>query len=135
MLSAFKIKAFDLQHVYEEWQDGPCFNGNPKDISVEEWLDKIKEGCIKYGVPEEYWYKVAQHFMGPEARKRSVELLFQTNGNLTAPHRLDELKQVISQIYGGKYRWTWKKFRIAVVSVGCMFRSALGITSEALTQP
>jgi len=123
MLSAFKIKAFDLQHVYEEWQDGPYFNGNPKDISVEEWLDKIKEGCMRYGIPEEYWYKVAQHFMGPEAIKRPVELFFQASGNLTAPHRLDELKQVISQIHGGKYRWTWKKFCIALRNMGCMFRS------------
>ena len=131
MLDAFRMKAFYLQPIYEKWQDGPYFNGNPKDISVEEWLDKIKEGCIKYGVPEGYWYKVAQHFMGPAAIKRPVELLFQTSGNLTAPHRLEELKQ----IHGKKYRWTWKKFRIAILDMGCMFCSTLGITSESLTQP
>jgi len=135
MLNVFRIKPFNLQPIYEEWQDGPCFNGNPKDISVEEWLDQIKEGCIKRGVPEEFWYKVAQRFMGPKARARPVELFFQTSRNLTAPHRLDELKQVISKVYGGKYRWTWKKFRIALLSMSCMFRSAFGITSEPLTQP
>lgn len=101
MLDAFRIKPFDLLPIYEEWQDGPYFNGNPKDISVEEWLNKIKEGCIKRSVPEEYWYKVAQHFMGPKARAR-----------------LDELKQVIHKVHGGTYRWTWKKFRIALLNMG-----------------
>jgi len=73
MLSAFKIKEFDLQPIFEEWKDGPVFKGNPKkDLPVEEWLEKIKEGCIERGVPEEYWYKVAQHFMGPKARARYV---------------------------------------------------------------
>lgn len=73
MLDAFKIKPFDLQPIYDEWQDGPYFNGNPKkDLSVDEWLEKIKEGCVKRNVPEEYWYKVAQHFMGQKARARSV---------------------------------------------------------------
>jgi hypothetical protein len=71
MLSAFKIKPFDLQPVFEEWKDGPVFNGNAKkNLPVEEWLEKIKEGCEKRGVPEEYWYKVAQHFMGPKAKAR-----------------------------------------------------------------
>lgn len=71
MLSAFKIKSFDLQPVLEEWKDAPVFYGNPhKDPPVEEWLDKIKEGCVQRGVPEEYWYKVAQHNMGPKAKAR-----------------------------------------------------------------
>jgi len=70
MLNAFKIKEYNLQPVFEEWQDGPTFNGNAKDLPVDQWLDKIKEGCEKRGVPEEYWYKVAQHFMGPKAKAR-----------------------------------------------------------------
>lgn len=71
MLNAFKIKAYNLEPIYAEWTDGPVFTGNAKkDLPVEEWLEKIKAGCISRGVPEEYWYKVAQHFMGPEARTR-----------------------------------------------------------------
>ncbi|KXN90415.1 hypothetical protein AN958_04284 [Leucoagaricus sp. SymC.cos] len=102
MLGAFRIKPFDLEPIYEEWKDGPVFKGNrKKDPPVEEWLEQIKEGCIKRGVPEEYWYKVAQHFMGPKARAR-----------------LDELKEVIRKVHGGKYRWTWKKFRIALLNMG-----------------
>ena len=70
MLNAFKIKEFNLQPVYEGWKDGPVFDGNTKGLSVEEWLDKIKDGCVERSVPEEYWYKVAQHFMGPKAKAR-----------------------------------------------------------------
>lgn len=33
--------------------------------------------------------------------------------------RLDELKAVIVQVHGGKYRWSWKKFRVAMQSMGC----------------
>ncbi|KAF8200325.1 hypothetical protein BJ912DRAFT_948738 [Pholiota molesta] len=95
MLNAFKIKPFDLEPIYAEWKDGP------KDLPVEEWLEKIKEGCVARGVPEEYWYKAAQHFMGPKARAR-----------------LDELKQVIVKVHGGKYRWTWKKFKLAMLNMG-----------------
>jgi hypothetical protein len=75
MLDAFKIKPFDLQPIYAEWTGGPIFSGNPKkDLPVDEWLDQIKAGCIERGVPEEYWYKVAQHFMGPKAKARWVTL-------------------------------------------------------------
>ncbi|KDR73933.1 hypothetical protein GALMADRAFT_250620 [Galerina marginata CBS 339.88] len=71
MLNAFKIKEFDLEPVFAQWKDGPVFTGNPKkDLPVEEWLEKIREGCVQRGVPEEYWYKAAQHFMGPTARSR-----------------------------------------------------------------
>ena len=71
MLSAFKIKPFELEPVFAEWTDGPVFQGKPKkDLPVEEWLNKIKEGCVERGVPEEYWYKVGQHFMGPKAQAR-----------------------------------------------------------------
>jgi len=102
MLNAFKLKPFDLEPIFAQWKDGPVFLGNSKnDLPVDEWLEKIREGCVERGVPEEYWYKVAQHFMGPKARTR-----------------LDQLKQVIVKVHGGKYRWTWKKFRIAVQNMG-----------------
>ncbi|KAJ3506815.1 hypothetical protein NLJ89_g6653 [Agrocybe chaxingu] len=102
VLNAFKMKEFNLEPIFEEWKDGPVFTGNPKkDLPVEEWLEKIREGCVQRGVPEEYWYKVAQHFMGPKAKAR-----------------LDQLKQVIAKVHGGKYRWTWKKFKVAMMNMG-----------------
>ena len=33
--------------------------------------------------------------------------------------RLVELKAVIAKVHGGKYRWTWKKFNVAMESMGC----------------
>ncbi|GLB44553.1 hypothetical protein LshimejAT787_1701800 [Lyophyllum shimeji] len=102
MLEAFKLKPYDLEPVFASWTDGPIFKGNPKkDMPVEEWLDKIEAGCKDRKIPEEYWYKVAQHFLGPKAKAR-----------------LDELKAVIVQVHGGKYRWSWKKFRVAMQSMG-----------------
>ncbi|EAU87718.2 hypothetical protein CC1G_08754 [Coprinopsis cinerea okayama7 len=102
MLDAFKIKPFDLEPVLAEWTDGPVFKGNPKkDPPVEEWLEKIKEGCTERKIPEEYWYKVGQHFMGRKAKAR-----------------FDEVKQVVAKVNGGNYRWTWKKFKVAMTNMG-----------------
>ncbi|KAF8127630.1 hypothetical protein EV363DRAFT_465457 [Boletus edulis] len=102
MLEAFKIKEFDLNPVFESWANPPMFYGEPKkDVSVDDWLDQIKAGCVERKVPEEYWHKVAQHYMGPKAKTRLVEL-----------------KNVMAQINGGKYRWSWKKFRIAMKNMG-----------------
>jgi hypothetical protein len=71
VLEAFKIKPFDLGPVLEQWKDGPIFKGNPKkDPPVEEWLEKIKAGCVERNIPEECWHRVAQHFMGKKAKKR-----------------------------------------------------------------
>lgn len=36
-------------------------------------------------------------------------------------NRLDELKQVIVKVHGGKYRWTWKKFKVAMTNMGCEY--------------
>jgi hypothetical protein len=103
MLDAFKIKPFDLEPIFASWTDGPRFLGKPKkDPPVNEWLDQIKAGCVKRKVPDEYWYKVAQHFMGDKAKAR-----------------FDELKIVMAKMHGGKYRWTWKKFKIAMCNMGC----------------
>lgn len=102
MLDAFKIKEFDLNPVFESWQNPPRFYGDPKrDISVDDWLDSIKAGCIERKVPEECWHKVAQHYLGDKAKAR-----------------LTELKNVMAQVNGGKYRWSWKKFRIAMKNMG-----------------
>ncbi|KII90184.1 hypothetical protein PLICRDRAFT_174961 [Plicaturopsis crispa FD-325 SS-3] len=102
MLNAFKIKPFDLEPVFESWSNPPVFVGNPKkDPSVDAWLESIKAGCVERKVPEEYWHKVAQHYMGEKAKAR-----------------LDELKVVLAKMNGGKYRWSWKKFNVAMHNMG-----------------
>ncbi len=71
MLDAFKIQPFNLEPVYASWQDAPPFVGNPKkDLPVDEWLKKIKDGCKARNVPKEYWHKVAQHYMAEQAKAR-----------------------------------------------------------------
>ena len=104
-LRAFKIKPFDLEPVFASWLDGPRFLGNPRkdEYSVDDWLDQIKAGCVARKVPEEYWHRVAQHFMEGDAKTR-----------------LDELKKVMAKVHGGKYRWNWKKFTLAMRNMGCM---------------
>ncbi|KAJ7022027.1 hypothetical protein C8F04DRAFT_1139164 [Mycena alexandri] len=97
MLDAFKIKPFDLETVYASWA-GPRFLGDPKkDPPVDDWLQTIKSGCIEHNVPKEYWHTCAQHFMGDKAQARLVEL-----------------KKVMAQVHGGRYRWSWKKFKVAM---------------------
>ncbi|KIM59547.1 hypothetical protein SCLCIDRAFT_994817 [Scleroderma citrinum Foug A] len=102
MLDAFKIKEFDLNPVFAAWENPPRFYGNPKrDMPVDEWLEQIKAGCVERKVPEECWHKVAQHYLGDKAKARLVEL-----------------KNVMAQMNGGKYRWSWKKFKIAMKNMG-----------------
>jgi hypothetical protein len=103
MFDAFKIKPFDLEPIYASWKDAPRFTGNrKKDPPVNDWLEQIKAGCVARKVPDEYWHKVAQHYMGDKAKAR-----------------LEELKNVMAKMHGGKYRWTWKKFKIAMCNMGC----------------
>ncbi|KIJ13719.1 hypothetical protein PAXINDRAFT_170239 [Paxillus involutus ATCC 200175] len=102
MLEAFKIKEFDLNPIFEAWPNPPIFYGeSKKDMPVDDWLNQIKAGCVERKVPEEYWHKVAQHYMGEKAKGR-----------------LTELKNVMAQVNGGKYRWSWKKFKIAMKNMG-----------------
>jgi len=102
MLDAFKLKPFDLEPVFTSWPDAPRFLGKPKkDLPVDQWLEKIKEGCIERKVPKEVWHKVGQHFMGDGAKAR-----------------LDELKAVMSKVHGESYRWNWKKFKLAMMNMG-----------------
>lgn len=103
MLDAFKIKPFDLEPIYADWKDAPRFLGNSKkDPPVEAWMEQIKAGCVERKVPDEYWHKVAQHYMGNLAKAR-----------------LDEVKKVMTQVQGGKFRWTWKKYKVAMTSMSC----------------
>ncbi|KAH9856159.1 hypothetical protein C2E23DRAFT_722363 [Lenzites betulinus] len=102
MLNAFKIVPFDLEPIYAEWKNPPRFSGNSKkDLPVDDWLQEIKAGCIERKVPREYWHKVAQHYLADKAKVR-----------------FDELKLVMKNMHGGKYRWTWKNFKIAMRNMG-----------------
>ncbi|KAJ7293810.1 hypothetical protein C8J57DRAFT_1270059 [Mycena rebaudengoi] len=98
MLEVFKIKPFDLEPVCQSWSPSPRFLGDPKkDPPVDQWLNDIKAGCIARNVPKEYWHSCAQRFMGDQAKAR-----------------LNELKKVMAQVHGGRYRWNWKKFKTAM---------------------
>ncbi|KAI0669038.1 hypothetical protein C8Q78DRAFT_978744 [Trametes maxima] len=102
MLSAFKLKPYDLEPVLTEWTNPPRFVGNTKkDPPVDEWLKQVKEGCIERKVPREYRHKVAQRFLSGKAKER-----------------FDDLKSVMKNMHGGKYRWTWKSFKIAMRNMG-----------------
>ncbi|KZT25074.1 hypothetical protein NEOLEDRAFT_1156536 [Neolentinus lepideus HHB14362 ss-1] len=119
MLDVFKIKPFDLESVFASWTDAPIFNGDPKkDKPVDAWLDQIKEGCIERKVPEEYWYEVAQHYLGPAAKAR-----------------LDAFKKVLYQMNGGSHRWTWKQFRAAMTNMGWEIDPAVTETVEVKAKP
>ncbi|KAL0060124.1 hypothetical protein AAF712_013096 [Marasmius tenuissimus] len=119
MLQAFKLKPFDLEPVLAAWKDGPRFTGNPKkDPPVEEWLKKIKAGCMERNVPKEYWHKVGRHFMDEKARAR-----------------LDELKSVMAKVHGGNYRWTWEKFKIAMRNMGWNIEDSATETIKVKSKP
>ncbi|KAL0952808.1 hypothetical protein HGRIS_007033 [Hohenbuehelia grisea] len=102
MLDVFKMKAFELDPIFETWNDCPMFTGNPKkDPAVNDWLKQVKEGCQARNVPKEVWHKAGQHFMGDKAKQR-----------------LNELKTVMAKVHGGHYRWNWEKFKIAMRNMG-----------------
>ncbi|EPQ55632.1 hypothetical protein GLOTRDRAFT_93229 [Gloeophyllum trabeum ATCC 11539] len=101
-LDMFKITPFDLEPVLATWTDGPKFSGNrKKDPPVAVWLEQVKAGCVQRQVPEEYWHEVAEHFMGKKAKKR-----------------FNAVKKVLYEMNGESYRWTWKKFKLLMCSVG-----------------
>ncbi|CCL99833.1 uncharacterized protein FIBRA_01857 [Fibroporia radiculosa] len=102
MLDAFKIQPFDLEPIFASWSDAPVFLGNPKkDPLVNDWLAQIKAGSIERKVPRDYWHKVGQHYLGPKAKGR-----------------LDEVKLVMKNMHGGKYKWNWKSFKVAMRNMG-----------------
>ncbi|KZV71757.1 hypothetical protein PENSPDRAFT_684383 [Peniophora sp. CONT] len=104
ILDAFKLDEFNLKPILEIWdaQNPPRFYGKTDvDPPVDIWLDAIKAGCLERGVPEGYWHKVGQHYLGPRARER-----------------YNELKRVMRTMHGGKYRFDWKRFKVAMRSMG-----------------
>lgn len=101
ILDVFKLKPYDFDTLYAEWTDAPMFYGDSKkDLPVQAWMDQIRAGCVERKVPEQCWHKVAQHYMGPMAKSR-----------------LEEVKKVMAQVQGAKYKWDWKKFRVAMTSM------------------
>ena len=105
VIDVFKIKSFELEPVFAAWTSGPTFHGNPKkDMPVDDWLIEIKKGCREHHVPKEYWHKVGYHFMGTKAKER-----------------LDEVKKVMRNMHGGKYKWNWKSFKVAMKNMGCKY--------------
>ncbi|KAG1773389.1 hypothetical protein EV702DRAFT_577661 [Suillus placidus] len=119
MLQAFKIKEFNLEPIYESWENPPKFHGeSKKDMPVDDFLHQIKAGCAERKVPEEYWHKVAQHYMGD---------------NATA--RFQELKSVMAKVNGGKYRWSWKKFTIAMRNMGWEIDANITETVQLHSKP
>jgi len=102
ILGAFKVKEIDLEPIFASWTTAPIFNGNPKrDLAVDEWLEAIKAGCKQRSIPRAYWHKVAYNYMGKGAKAR-----------------LDELKKVMRNLVGGKFRWNWKTFKVAMRNLG-----------------
>ncbi|KAG2337804.1 hypothetical protein BDR05DRAFT_969825 [Suillus weaverae] len=119
MLEAFKIKEFNLEPIYESWENPPRFYGeSKKDMPVDDFLHQIKAGCAERKVPEEYWHKVAQHYMGDKAKAR-----------------LQELKSVMAKVNGGKYRWSWKKFMIAMRNMGWEIDANITETVQLHSKP
>ncbi|THH28724.1 hypothetical protein EUX98_g5460 [Antrodiella citrinella] len=102
ILDAFKVKEIDLEPIFASWTTAPIFNGNPKrDLPVDEWLETIRAGCKERNIPRAYWHKVAYHYMGKGAKAR-----------------LDELKKVMKNLVGGKFKWNWKTFKVAMRNLG-----------------
>jgi hypothetical protein len=87
-------------------------------MPVEDFLHQIKAGCSERKVPEEYWHKVAQHYMGEKAKAR-----------------LQELKSVMAKVNGGKYRWSWKKFTIAMRNMGWEIDANITETVQLHSKP
>ena len=103
MLEALKIKPFDLEPIFAEWQNPPIFKGTSDDDPLE-WLEAIKIGCKQRNISKEHWHRVGRHFLGPVPRQR-----------------LEELGKVMQKMSGDRATWNWKKFKIAMQNLGCMF--------------
>jgi hypothetical protein len=103
MTSVFKLQEFDLDPVLADWENPPCFEGVPKkDPPIDDWLQDVQDGCEARGIPRDYWPKVGQRFLGPRAQQR-----------------FEELKSVLRQMHGGRYRFDWKRFKVAIRNMGC----------------
>lgn len=101
-------KPYNLETLYEAWQDAPIFNGktsNKDNVEVVAWLAKIAEGCNNRKVPKGLWHQVAQHYM----HKKALD-------------RLLEVEKVLKNFYGGKLNWNWERFKQAMISIRCKWK-------------
>ncbi|KAJ3486058.1 hypothetical protein NLI96_g4513 [Meripilus lineatus] len=95
----FSPKPYDFTTLFTSWPDAPIFTGHlKKDGPVSDWLQKIKTGCKLRKVPKVIRHDVAEHYLNGKAKKR-----------------FESLKVVMRNLHGGKYKWDWKKFEIAMV--------------------
>ena len=115
MLDALK-KPYNLEAVYTSWPDAPRYNGKSKEDPTI-WLAAVKAGCKERKVPKEFWHRVGMHFMGCRPRER-----------------LDQLETIMQQMTNRKNVWNWKKFKVAVQNLGCMYACVWsGVVSWVLT--
>ncbi len=100
---AFAPIPFDYEAIFASWPDAPIFTGHlKKDGPVEDWLTKMKAGFKSRKVPKQIWHNVAQNYLQGRAKRR-----------------FDNVKVVMKNMHGGKYKWDWKKFKIAMTHMGC----------------
>lgn len=97
-------KPFDFEAAMAEWKNPgpPVFKGvGKKDPVVDAWLDDIKAKCSERKIPKDYWHLVGQRGLGTKAKAR-----------------FNEVDQVMLKMHDGKYKWNWKKFKVAMKNMG-----------------
>ena len=102
-------KPFDFEAAMAEWKNPgpPVFKGvGKKDPIVDAWLDEIKAGCLERKIPKDFWHLVGQQSLGSKAKAR-----------------FNEVDQVMMKMHDGKYKWNWKKFKVAMKNMGCKWNS------------
>ena len=108
-------KPFDLDAAMAEWKNPgpPVFKGvGKKDPVVDAWLDDIKAGCTERKIPKDSWHLVAQMSLGSKAKAR-----------------FNEVNQVMMKMHDGKYKWNWKRFKVAMKNMGCELNSRFTVRS------
>ena len=88
-----------------EWKNPgpPAFKGaGKKDPVVDAWLDDIKAKCTERKIPKDFWHLVGQRSLGSRAKAR-----------------FNEVDQVMLKMHDGKYKWNWKRFKVAMKNMGC----------------
>jgi len=98
-------KPFDFDAAMAEWKNPgpPVFKGvGKKDPIVDAWLDDIKAGCVERKIPKDSWHLVGQRSLGSKAKGR-----------------FKEVDQVMMKMHDGKYKWNWKRFKVAMKNMGC----------------
>ena len=98
-------KPFDFEATMAEWKNPgpPAFKGiGKKDPVVDAWLDDIKAKCTERKIPKDFWHLVGQRSLGSKAKAR-----------------FNEVDQVMLKMHDGKYKWNWKRFKVAMKNMGC----------------